>query len=572
MSDGAGYACAFIGALTQGSYGVPIKATKDVDVHPLILQSYKTLVFAFMSCVVVPFVTIWLEHGKEYDANNNSTLRFTPFGVLSGFLWVSGGSCGVYGIRNAGMAVAVGTYASLHVCVNFTWGILIFEEPVHSFWESCVAFGLLLVGLVGMSKYSDKTPSDAKETFKIKKTRPEDIMGSGEDESSHHHDDGSPEVEDDSGNPRILSSSSADWGDVEMKNSSVGRSGSSSSNIGTSTRRLANRGPNTANNNKYANGSSSNMMLEEEDTSLTKSLLKKLSVVVYGDELMDDEYQNDHDRHQKKRYANLNPIAIWYRFVALVTSLFASLTPRQAGICMAVMNGLFGGCSLVPLHYAKKQGFQGLTYIPSFGLGSFVANIALWSLYFCWTYQQQRRHYHSQPEQEIAATTTTSIWKSSVELMPSFHWSVLWKRGLLAGFLLSIGMIFSILATGALGQGVGNSLVQLKILISGLWGIFYYKEIQNKRSIKLWFLSACICVSGILGLSYQRLMAAHDAAVAAALPVGMSEVAASSVAPTKGMITAPLNSPALLDTTYADLPKLQVAEDAGASVLGVGGN
>ena len=241
--------------------------------------------------------------------------------------------------------------------------------------------------------------------------------------------------------------------------------------------------------------------------------------------------------------------------------MFAALTPRQAGIFMAAMNGILGGCSLVPLHYAKKQGFQGLTYIPSFGLGSFIANIGLWSLYFCWTYYQQKQLQH---DKEMQATSN-SVWKSSVDLMPSFHWSKLWKRGLLAGFLLSIGMICSILATGALGQGVGNSLVQLKILISGLWGIFYYKEIQNKRSIKLWFLSACICVSGILGLSYQRLMATQHSDEA----TSMAQVGAVTPVPIN---VAEVQKAALLDTPVIDLPNVQATEHGDASGLATGAN
>ncbi|CAJ1947201.1 unnamed protein product [Cylindrotheca closterium] len=545
MSDNAGYICAFVGALAHGSYGVPVKATKDVDVHPLILQSYKTAVLAFMSCVVIPLVTVWLEQGKEYDANNR--LRFTPFGILSGFLWVTGGACGIYGIRKAGMAIAVGTWASLMVCVNFTWGILIFREPVHSFLESCMAFGLLLVGLVGMSKYSAKPSGDIKDETS-KKSRPED---NGSEEEPLFNSTNSLEMED--GVRPASSSSSSNWGDVEMRNKS---DGTSATNIGGSTRRLANRGPSNSSNVNYANGSSSNAIGEEEseDTSLAMGLFQKMNAVIYGDV----------DRH--KKHANLNLIAIWYRFMALISTAFASLTPRQAGILMAATNGILGGCALVPLHYAKKEGFQGLTYIPSFGLGSFIANIVLWSLYFAWTYQQQRQQYHSQaPEKEVPRT---SIWKSSVELMPSFYWAKLWKRGLLAGFLLSIGMICSILATGALGQGVGNSLVQLKILISGLWGIFYYKEIQNKRSIKFWFLSASICISGILGLTYQRLMATQDAAMsaAAALPLDIASLEVT-VPPTEGMIitSPPLDSSAIMDTPVGDLPNFQVAEAALAA-------
>jgi hypothetical protein len=42
MLDGCGDQCgwiaSFFAALTYGSYGVPIKETKKMDVHPLVLQ------------------------------------------------------------------------------------------------------------------------------------------------------------------------------------------------------------------------------------------------------------------------------------------------------------------------------------------------------------------------------------------------------------------------------------------------------------------------------------------------------------------------------------------------------
>jgi hypothetical protein len=42
------------------------------------------------------------------------------------------------------------------------------------------------------------------------------------------------------------------------------------------------------------------------------------------------------------------------------------------------------------------------------------------------------------------------------------------------------------------------------MLISGLWGIFYYREITNKVTIVKWFLSAGVTVVGILFLSYEH--------------------------------------------------------------------
>jgi hypothetical protein len=51
---------------------------------------------------------------------------------------------------------------------------------------------------------------------------------------------------------------------------------------------------------------------------------------------------------------------------------------------------------------------------------------------------------------------------------------------------------------------VGNSLIQSKILVSGLWGICCFQEIKDRRAIRNWFLSATLSMASILWLSLER--------------------------------------------------------------------
>ena len=90
-SDNCGWAAAILCVIAFGSFGVPIKTSPKVDVDPFILQSYKTIV-----CFVTSFFVLFL--GEE--------LRWSNWGLASGLFWVPGACCGIYGIRNAGMAVA----------------------------------------------------------------------------------------------------------------------------------------------------------------------------------------------------------------------------------------------------------------------------------------------------------------------------------------------------------------------------------------------------------------------------------------------------------------------------------
>jgi glucose uptake protein GlcU len=76
--------------------------------------------------------------------------------------------------------------------------------------------------------------------------------------------------------------------------------------------------------------------------------------------------------------------------------------------------------------------------------------------------------------------------------------------GIICGMLYSCGNFTSILAVVYLGQGMGYSIVQMSLFISGLWGIFYFNEIQQSILIIKWFMSATIAFIGIIGVSYEH--------------------------------------------------------------------
>jgi glucose uptake protein GlcU len=384
-TDTCGWVAAVIAALTYGSFGVPIKGTKDIPVHPLIMQSYKTFVM---------FVTCWGVTLLGVD------IAFTKWGLLSGFLWVVGGTGGVYGIRMAGLAVAVGVWASIMVMINFLFGILIFKEPVADIWGTLCSFLLLIVGLVGMSHYS--APHAPVEESGVE---PDELDHDGEhlDYQSLHEQ--SPITE-----------------NVEEPDSE--------------TEGL------------------------RDDNSFTRQ-------VVVGDSEQEPHY--------------------------ILFKGRISLTKRQCGILGAAMNGVMTGGSLIPVHYASAEGFGGARFFPSMACGALLSNFLLWCLYFCihaiWN-----------------ATKGMSI-RETFDLVPKLYFRELWFPGLLAGFLLSLAMFTSILAVTYLGQGVGNSLVQTKILISGLWGILWFREIVGAATIAKWFTSAGICITAIIWLSLERLNA-----------------------------------------------------------------
>lgn len=85
------------------------------------------------------------------------------------------------------------------------------------------------------------------------------------------------------------------------------------------------------------------------------------------------------------------------------------------------------------------------------------------------------------------------------------HFKIMWAPGSVAGLLWSIGNIASMVSVQNLGEGVGYSVTQAAMLVSGLWGIFYFNEVVSRTMRIKWFVSALIALFGILLLSYEHV-------------------------------------------------------------------
>jgi hypothetical protein len=165
-----------------------------------------------------------------------------------------------------------------------------------------------------------------------------------------------------------------------------------------------------------------------------------------------------------------------------------SLTRRQLGLAGATFNGVWGSMNLVPLHFAmRRDGLSGAGYVISYATGSMIVNAAMWILLAL--YHTYQRHGN---------------WKEGIDMLPSMHWRQLWLPGLLTGLLYSAGNFGNILAVAFLGQAKGFSVCQMQLFVSGLWGVFYFREIRGREIIVKWFLSAAVAVTGIIWLSYEH--------------------------------------------------------------------
>jgi len=164
----------------------------------------------------------------------------------------------------------------------------------------------------------------------------------------------------------------------------------------------------------------------------------------------------------------------------LISKTTIHVPKYHLGLFMAFINGLLAASIIVPLHYAPSNSTQGVGYSMSFGIAAIIVVILAWLLRLM-----------------IRALQCRSVVEGYLSL-PSFHFREMLRPGMLAGILYSIGNLCGILSIQKLGDFLGYSLNQASMIISALWGIFYYKEIPGCKNILGFILSSLVVFVGIL--------------------------------------------------------------------------
>ena len=143
------------------------------------------------------------------------------------------------------------------------------------------------------------------------------------------------------------------------------------------------------------------------------------------------------------------------------------------GLLLCVGVGLFNGTMMVPLSQTPEEA-RGIVYVISFSIG-----VTLFT-----------------PLLVLAWAAWTRSW-------PAFHVRVVLGPGLISGVLWSVGNACATYATLILGLAVGFSLVQLALVVSGVWGWLLYNELSSARLVAHFWLSSIIILSGgfLLALS-----------------------------------------------------------------------
>lgn len=395
---------------------------------------------------IVCFLTCWLVllAGVPFT--------FTPWGIVSGLFWVPGGTATVYAVKVAGLGIATGVGSSFIVLVSFIWGVFVFGEEVRSKVMASFAILCLMTGLYGMAYFS--SPESAGNPTDHIRAPP-------------------------SGSPLQPSTAIEDWRVLRISNNPVHREDDVI---------FKDEGTTTTSNERTARTLSSHLQSETSEAE--------------GAASVDDNDVDEFKYHRSTTASSSSPspslIELYSAVETNTTALAAAAeSPRYVKVCgiyllertaglLATMTftGLWGGSVLAPMKWCKTPG---VPFLISFGVGASIVTISLWILrilYNTYHYQSLRR---------------------AIQTLPSFHVRIMWLPGGLSGLLWSLGNFFSLISVHSLGEGVGYPVIQTAILVSGLWGIFYFREVHGTRRISLWFTSSLLTICGILLLSYEHV-------------------------------------------------------------------
>uniref|UniRef100_A0A7S4HQX4 Uncharacterized protein n=1 Tax=Odontella aurita TaxID=265563 RepID=A0A7S4HQX4_9STRA len=441
-------------------------------------------------------------------------LRFSPWGLVSGLFWVPGGAMHICGVRTAGLAVSHGLASSLIVMVSFTWGIFVFHERVKSLAGAMFAIFLMICGISGMSYFSAPPSSSKLVATEGSKNAPRAIFC----------------IPRGCFGGRVLTYVEQQGGHIKRGQKDASESRLKILDSSESLESQASSQSGEQEEVELSSGNGRNMVWISQDNSqhstaekecdfehipLVLSSIKKSEnpgilnarnprseinaesgEIVHGRSHTVEEGVGDAFEYVK----GLKPLSMGSTKTprggahAIVSGIAYYLntrygidwTVRQTGLAVSACGAIWGGSIMAPLHYAGEEA-QGLGFVFSFAVGALVVNALLWVFRYLYLYR-------------ISGSATTAY-----QSLPCFHLSVMAVPGGLSGFLWSIGNMASMISVSHLGEGVGYSMTQSAMLVSGLWAIFYLGEISSGAAIRGWLASACLTISGILLLSYNHM-------------------------------------------------------------------
>ena len=132
------------------------------------------------------------------------------------------------------------------------------------------------------------------------------------------------------------------------------------------------------------------------------------------------------------------------------------------------------------------------SWLVSFGIGAFTVTLTALLVLVCF-----RTIMRFVVKSEAYA-------EKRMSLCPSLHWKIMRKPGITAGTFWVLGNVFCTLAVVTGGNAIANAqMVASQLITSGLWGVFYYGEIQKGNAI-VWGFFALLTLATMILLGLEK--------------------------------------------------------------------
>lgn len=147
------------------------------------------------------------------------------------------------------------------------------------------------------------------------------------------------------------------------------------------------------------------------------------------------------------------------------------------GLLFAFGSGAFGGSILVPASYVSQE-LKGLPLLPSFGAGAVIVGILVTLTYWLFVKRQPLGN-----------------------LRKELRLDVVWKGGA-AGCIWNTGNICQIIAMDVMGMpyGIAAPIFQCALVVSGIWAIYFFHEVVNRKTIRVFWIGTLILLGGVVCL------------------------------------------------------------------------
>lgn len=181
----------------------------------------------------------------------------------------------------------------------------------------------------------------------------------------------------------------------------------------------------------------------------------------------------DGDSNKDAKLSKLTPETLEANTLAAESQQMGSVDRIIRGVILAFCIGLLGGSIFVPLNvFTDLEGKDQILYSIPFAVGVVISAAGFLLV-------------HRGLQAAGAATPLT--WELRTCFLPGMASGILWNCGNMCAILSMLP---------PLGAAVGYPLTQSCMLIGGLWGILFYREIAGAAAITRFFVCALILLAG----------------------------------------------------------------------------